>query len=236
MGSRETILEAIRSALAEERAECGERELPAVPEVWAMEELENEEMVREFETNLRSVAGELVRCDNEEDAADKAAGLLASLVDGPITVGVMNESETKNLLAAAKRVGEEFHLRMTVLDAPANPADADPRQMQAMDASLVRAELLLADTGSAVIHAASAFDRMLCYLSPACFVVARRSQLREHMPHAWPELLKKLDPNVSPAGEFLIVTGPSRTADIEKILVLGVHGPRKLVVLLLNDV
>ena len=35
-------------------------------------------------------------------------------------------------------------------------------------------------------------------------------------------------------GEFVIVTGPSRTADIEKILILGVHGPKRLVVLLVD--
>ena len=31
-----------------------------------------------------------------------------------------------------------------------------------------------------------------------------------------------------------LVTGPSRTADIEKILILGVHGPKRLVVLLVE--
>ena len=35
-------------------------------------------------------------------------------------------------------------------------------------------------------------------------------------------------------GEFVIVTGPSRTADIEKILILGVHGPKRLVVMLVR--
>ena len=35
-------------------------------------------------------------------------------------------------------------------------------------------------------------------------------------------------------GEFVIVTGPSRTADIEKILILGVHGPKRLVVILVD--
>ena len=36
-------------------------------------------------------------------------------------------------------------------------------------------------------------------------------------------------------GEVAIVTGPSRTADIEKKLVLGVHGPQKLIVFIIQD-
>ena len=35
-------------------------------------------------------------------------------------------------------------------------------------------------------------------------------------------------------GEIVLITGPSRTADIEKILILGVHGPKRLVVLLVG--
>ena len=71
----------------------------------------------------------------------------------------------------------------------------------------------------------------MCYLPPACVVVARTDQLVEHMPAAWEDIARR---TADPArrGEFVLVTGPSRTADIEKILILGVHGPKRLVVLL----
>jgi L-lactate dehydrogenase complex protein LldG len=73
----------------------------------------------------------------------------------------------------------------------------------------------------------------MCYLPPVCIVIAKTSQLVEHMPAAWEKIAPRVaDPQLR--GEFVFITGPSRTADIEKILILGVHGPKRLVVLLVG--
>ena len=102
--------------------------------------------------------------------------------------------------------------------------------MAQLSASVIEPEVLLADTGSCVIACPTAQDRLLCYLPPACVVIARTSQLVEHLPAAWASIAPRVaDPAMR--GEFVIVTGPSRTADIEKILILGVHGPKRLVVI-----
>ena len=62
-------------------------------------------------------------------------------------------------------------------------------------------------------------------------VIARADQLAEHLPAAWATIGPRVaDP--AQRGEFVIVTGPSRTADIEKILILGVHGPKRLIVII----
>jgi L-lactate dehydrogenase complex protein LldG len=102
-----------------------------------------------------------------------------------------------------------------------------------LSASVIVADALLADTGSCLIDCGTAEDRLLCYLPPACVVIGRLDQLVEHLPAAWPAIAPRV---AEPArrGEFVIVTGPSRTADIEKILILGVHGPKRLVVMLVG--
>ena len=96
-----------------------------------------------------------------------------------------------------------------------------------------RAEALLADTGSCVVACATAQDRLLCYLPPACVVIARAGPVGRAPAGG---LGRRGRPAADPAfrGELVIVTGPSRTADIEKILILGVHGPKRLVVLLVG--
>jgi len=70
-------------------------------------------------------------------------------------------------------------------------------------------------------------------LPPTCIVLAKAYQLAEHLPAAWDDLAQRAA-DESTRGEFVIITGPSRTADIEKILILGVHGPKRLVVLLIE--
>ena len=58
-------------------------------------------------------------------------------------------------------------------------------------------------------------------------------RLREHMPAAWADVARRTaDPELR--GEFVFITGPSRTADIEKILILGAHGPKRLIILLVG--
>ena len=105
--------------------------------------------------------------------------------------------------------------------------------MAELSASVIEPDVLLADTGSCLIACATAQDRLLCYLPPACVVIARADQLAEHLPAAWATIAPRVaDP--AQRGEFVIVTGPSRTADIEKILILGVHGPKRLVVILVG--
>jgi len=64
-------------------------------------------------------------------------------------------------------------------------------------------------------------------------VVARLNQLAGHLPAAWRPISKTCAAKDS-RGEIVLITGPSRTADIEKILILGVHGPKRLVVMLVG--
>jgi L-lactate dehydrogenase complex protein LldG len=82
-----------------------------------------------------------------------------------------------------------------------------------------------------MVTAASAGGRALSVLPPHHVVIARRSQLVGDMSEAF-ALARKTHGEIPAFLSF--ITGPSRTGDIERILVLGAHGPKRLTVLLLE--
>ena len=233
MDSRTEILETIKKALVDvDRSQTKEPTLE-LSEIWERRGVSREELIQTFSTNLKSVAGEAIVCSSPEDAIQKVAAFLNDLPPRKDQtterkLGVYGSELIASVLDALKGAAKDW----TFLFAPEDP-DADPKFYETMSASIVSPLVLLADTGSCAVEARCAFERFLCYLSPVCLVLASAQSLREHLPDAWSEIESKMRANQN--GEVAIITGPSRTADIEKKLVLGVHGPQKLIVFLIND-
>jgi len=88
-------------------------------------------------------------------------------------------------------------------------------------------DCLIAQTGSVIVTTVSAGGRALSVLPPTHLVIARREQLVPDLATAMALLRKRYDKHWPSA--LSVITGPSRTADIEKILVMGAHGPKRLV-------
>lgn len=104
--------------------------------------------------------------------------------------------------------------------------------LDAFDAGVTGCDALVARTGSIALTAQSGFGRALSVLPPAHVVVARRAQLVAEIADALSRLASRYGRSWPSMLSF--ITGPSRTADIEKILVLGAHGPRELHLLFVN--
>jgi L-lactate dehydrogenase complex protein LldG len=109
-----------------------------------------------------------------------------------------------------------------------------PEQLESCTCSLLAAEALLADTGSALVLATSRGERALPYLARTCFIVATMERLQPSLNSAALSALYRAAQSET-KGEAVIVTGPSRTADIEKTLILGAHGPEELHVYIMRD-
>ena len=107
----------------------------------------------------------------------------------------------------------------------------DRDALEACDAGLTECESLVAQTGSVCVSTRSSGGRTLSVLPPHHIVIARKEQLVADLAAAYERLAAKYRDGYPSFVGF--VTGPSRTGDIERILVLGAHGPKRLTVLLL---
>ena len=223
MATQESMLKKVRDAVSDLRSSSPP--LPEVPKVWPLEGLAIDELANRFRTNLEAVAGEVVFCNNLTEATNRITELLTAtdshrlaVLDHPLSRDVAErlESEGKELMFA-----------------PTDATAVSAETLATFDAALMSPELLLCDTGSCLFTAQTTFDRLTTYITPLSIAIASRSMLRENLPQAWAELKDRFE--TPQTGEFVIVTGPSRTADIEKILILGVHGPKRLVVLLVDE-
>lgn len=105
-------------------------------------------------------------------------------------------------------------------------------ELEASDIGLTECDALIAQTGSVLITNPSAGGRALSVLPPHHVVLARRNQLVSGLPEAFQLIKEKYGSNYPSMISF--ITGPSRTGDIERILVLGAHGPKKLTLFLLE--
>jgi L-lactate dehydrogenase complex protein LldG len=106
------------------------------------------------------------------------------------------------------------------------------RNFEQAETGITLCEALVARNGSVLLSNANAAGRRLSIYPPVHMVVAYTSQLVPDLKDGF-KLIKEKYADQLPT-MISNVTGPSRTADIEKSLVLGAHGPKELIVFLLD--
>jgi L-lactate dehydrogenase complex protein LldG len=132
-----------------------------------------------------------------------------------------NASALREFLAGFERIAtDQGDLAGQLVGA----GNAEPRQA---DLGVTGCECLVAQTGSIVVTARAAGGRAVSVLPPVHLVLARRLQIVPDLDWAIKLLTDRYHGRWPSA--LSVITGPSRTADIEKILVLGAHGPKRLV-------
>jgi len=95
------------------------------------------------------------------------------------------------------------------------------------DVGISTAQAAIAETGTLVLDSTYERHRLVSLVPPVHIAIINASSIVETLSDAL-ALLQK-DKEVSPAVTF--ITGPSRTADIELTLTIGVHGPQELFVI-----
>lgn len=206
--SRERVLKKIRSALLEQHDN-------------PYQNLEETDLYPEFEEPLEIVfaqqftaaSGKFVYC---EDDLDLIENLLALAEKDSLRKIYAWEPEVQKVLST---YGFPFY-----------STDTDFEQAEV---GITTCEGLIARNGSVLISNASAAGRRLSIYPHVHIVIAYTSQLLPDIKDGL-KLLKAKYPDGLPS-MISLITGPSRTADIEKTLVLGAHGPKEIYIFLLDD-
>lgn len=178
-----------------------------------------EEQISLFEKNSEELKTEFHRCASLEVAREIFSNLASK----------------ENLRKIATHTTPETSALLAGIDAKIVTTNEgyDIADLESCDAGVTCCDCLVAQTGGVLVSGPSAGGRALSVLPPHHIVIARSSQMLPDLTAAF-ELVKQRYGNKYPS--FLsFITGPSRTGDIERILVLGAHGPKRLSVILVEE-
>jgi L-lactate dehydrogenase complex protein LldG len=112
------------------------------------------------------------------------------------------------------------------------PSNIKTKDIITCDAAVTDCESVVARTGSIVLISENG-GRIASVYTPVHVCIAYTSQLVYDINDAFTILVKKYGNNLP--SSISLATGPSRTADIEKTLVVGVHGPKEVYCFLIDD-
>ncbi len=182
-----------------------------------------EERIERFQQKIESVQGQVHRVAEDHWI--------------PVLIRLLAEHQINNLLlsenkAPAQALREQWHEDLPSLLSYQQPLEAWKETLfNQVDAALTSCRGGIAETGSLILWPDADEPRLMSLVPPVHFVLLQAKQiyatfdevLREQ---AWVE--QGLPTNA------LLISGPSKTADIEQTLAYGVHGPKALIVLLLE--
>jgi len=151
-------------------------------------------------------------------------------------VDIESESELPAAIAAAlTKAGEERVVIAAEFPQPWLPAgfeftvdrELGIEQLDTMQAVVTTCEAAIASTGTILlIHEGAQGRRAITLLPDHHLCLVRREQVLELVPEAWESIAAK------GAQPITTISGPSATSDIEMTRIRGVHGPRRLTVIL----
>jgi len=104
--------------------------------------------------------------------------------------------------------------------------------LETCDAGITACESLVSQTGTILVSSATGGGRGLSILPPVHIVIAPVAAVVATLGDALHQVRQRYEGSLPSLLSF--ITGPSRTGDIERILVLGAHGPKELFVILVG--
>ena len=207
--SREKVLKKIRNALINKT----ENPYPSVDiESSVYHEFEDTLDIT-FAHEFTKVEGKFIYCENEKELKYNLGSLIA-------------EKNWVNIFCLEPEIQK-------TLDNAGIPFLSEKADFAKMEAGITYCEYLIARLGSIMITSRQTSGRRLNVFPENHIVIAYTSQIVPDLKDALKNIKEKYINNMPSL--ISVITGPSRTADIEKTLVMGAHGPKELYVFLIDE-
>ena len=179
-----------------------------------------------FIQQVEAVSGTVVKATSEAAACAAIGSLCRERGISRIAIGAAISPDLSSALAGLAKGGSE--------QVSCGPVREQDRLLTREHAALcemgiAEAHYAIAATGTLAVIANASNPRSLSLLPPISVVIVNVDGIVDDLATA----LRLLTPEISNGAQLTLITGPSRTADIEKRIVLGVHGPKELFVILI---
>lgn len=207
---------------------------------------EGARLVAQFGEELRTVGGELARVHSADEVGAYVKGLLPANVRGPVAVSggqlvgelgvrdwlLSRDTEVVDTLAEfAGREGSESQSKSE--DAGAlSTREQYQRILLECAVGVTAADYALADTGTLVLASGGEQHRLISLLPPVHVCLLSPARILPSLTQLLAHFGEEFYSRGRPPRALTCITGPSRTADIEQTITMGVHGPRSLHVLI----
>ncbi|WP_129675027.1 lactate utilization protein [Candidatus Chloroploca sp. Khr17] len=229
--SREQMLATLRTSLASNRAwlEAEAHKAPHTPPPFVLPPADD--LAAQFAAELTKLEGRVYQVADHEEALETVATLLE---ERKATTAVAWDRAQIGLPGLDKLLAERG---VQVLD-PVVRDEARKAQLQVLEPApvcLSGADFAIAESGSLVLYHGPGRPRLASLLAPTHIAVITSDQLVRGLGEAMARLRERYAGRLfDVTSNLTLISGPSRTADIEMTLSLGIHGPPELHVVLVQ--
>jgi L-lactate dehydrogenase complex protein LldG len=229
--SREQILSNLRTSLASSRpwlageASRAPKSIPAyvLPLV--------DDLADQFTAELRSLSGRVYRVGDDEEAVEQIGAILAEKGASQVIAWDMGQIGLGGLPQLLAQRG----VAVTTADVQGDERMARLQALEPATACISGVEMGIAESGSLLLRHGKGRPRLASLLAPYHIAVLRSSQLVRGLGDALALARSRYGNGIfTDTSNLTLITGPSRTADIEMTLALGIHGPQEIHVVLID--
>jgi len=168
----------------------------------------------QFAIKLNESGGTFIYCENEKDVINKIAALA-------------EQKSWDNIFCTDNLISEEladYNIKTT----------STPEEFKQVNVSIATCDFLVSRFGSVMVSSGLGLGRQIFVFPETLIIIAKASQVVPELKDALLGIKKKYTNNFP--SQITVITGPSRTADIEKTLVMGAHGSKNLYVFMIDDI